>query len=286
MSPSIANSMIPLTAARSAVRSEPRLLERPFELSASEAARVRGRRVLLALAHRGHVPQEVLKPMARLEAAGCEVTPACLDADHVQFDFLTTMLAVLEGLWDPTIRLLARASRRGRFRNVPSLRDLERTGQLASWLDRFDAVIVPGGHGRVLDEFFHDPIVLATIRHFHRSERAVGLICHATLIAAQADEAGDALCRDRVMVSWPRAADRFNRSIPLLGPFLVPYARPVGESLARAGAHVHDGMRHFPRVHAAIDGQLVTARGPWSDGPFVAALLHVLASAPARTGGA
>jgi hypothetical protein len=88
------------------------------------------------------------------------------------------------------------------------------------------------------------------------------------------------------MVSWPRAADRFNRSIPFIGPFLVPYARPVGESLARAGADVHDGMRHFPRVHAAIDGRLVTARGPWSDGPFVAALLHVLASAPAPSGAA
>ena len=285
MSPS-PQPMIPMPAARGAVSPESRLFERPLELSAAEAARVRGRRVLLALARRGHVPQEALKPMARLEAAGCEVTPACLDADRVRFDFLTTMLAIGEGLWDPTIRLLARSWRQGRFRNLPSLRELERSGQLASWLDGFDAVIIPGGHGRVLDEFFHDPLIVEMVRRFHRGGRAVGLICHATVIAAEPGAGGDALCRGRVMVSWPRAADRVNRLIPFIGSFLVPYARPVGESLERAGAEVHDGMADFPRVHAAIDGQLVTARGPWSDGPFVAALLHVLASSSAPAGAA
>jgi hypothetical protein len=32
----------------------------------------------------------------------------------------------------------------------------------------------------------------------------------------------------------------------------------------------------------AIDGHLATARGPWSDGPFVSAVLRLLASAPER----
>ena len=43
-----------------------------------------------------------------------------------------------------------------------------------------------------------------------------------------------------------------------------------------------DSMLVLPRVHAAIDGHLATARGPWSDGPFVSAELHLLASAPKR----
>jgi len=41
-----------------------------------------------------------------------------------------------------------------------------------------------------------------------------------------------------------------------------------------------DSMFVFPRVYAAIDGHLATARGPWSDGSFVSPVLHPLASEP------
>jgi hypothetical protein len=77
------------------------------------------------------------------------------------------------------------------FQHVLSLCEIERTGQLDAWLERFDAVVVPGGHGAV-------------------------------------------------------------------------------------------SMLEFPRVHAAIDGHLATARGAWSDWPFVSAVLPLLASAPER----
>jgi hypothetical protein len=53
-------------------------------------------------------------------------------------------------------------------------------------------------------------------------------------------------------------------------------------TLERAGASLLDSMLVFPRVRAAIDGHLATARGPWSDGPFVSAVLQLLASAPER----
>ncbi|HEY8172767.1 MAG TPA: hypothetical protein VIH21_06750, partial [Dehalococcoidia bacterium] len=48
------------------------------------------------------------------------------------------------------------------------------------------------------------------------------------------------------------------------------------------GASLLDSMLVFPRVHAAIDVHLATARGPWSDGLFVSAVLPLLASAPER----
>src|SRR5215510_10339270 len=109
-----------------------------------------------------------------------------------------------------------------------------------------------------------------------------GLICHATLIAAQPGASGRVLAKGRVMVSWPRVADRLYGAIPLLGHYMVPYREPVAVTLERAGASLLDSMLAFPRVHAAIDGHLATARGPWSDGPFVSAVLHLLASAPER----
>jgi putative intracellular protease/amidase len=66
------------------------------------------------------------------------------------------------------------------------------------------------------------------------------------------------------------------------GRVMVPYREPVAVTLERAGASLLDSMLVFPRVHAAIDGHLATARGPWSVGPFVSAVLHLLASAPER----
>ena len=133
------------------------------------------------------------------------------------------------------------------FQNVLSL--CERTGHVDAWLERFDAVVVPGGHGAVF---------------------------------AQAGASGRVLAKGRVMVSWPRVADRLYGAIPLLGHYMVPYREPVAVTLERAGASLLDSMLVFPRVHAAIDGHLATARGPWSDGPFVSAVLHLLASAPER----
>ena len=107
------------------------------------------------------------------------------------------------------------------FQHVLSLREIERTGQLDAWLERFDAVVVPTGHGAVF---------------------------------AQPGASGRGLAKGRVMVSWPRVADRLYGAIPLLGHYMVPYR----------------------------DGHLATARGPWSDGPFVSAVLHLLVSAPER----
>ena len=130
------------------------------------------------------------------------------------------------------------------FQHVLSLR--ERTGQLDAWPKRFDAVVIPGGHGAVF---------------------------------ARRGASGRVLAKGRVMVSWPRVADR---AILLLGHYMVPYREPVAVTLERAGASLLDSMLVFPRVHAAIDGHLATARGPWSDGPFVSAVLHLLASAPER----
>lgn len=78
------------------------------------------------------------------------------------------------------------------FQHVLSLCEIERTGQFDAWLEQFDAVVVPGGHGAVFHQFLLDPLV------------------------------------------------------------------------------------------GAIDGHLATARGPWSDGPFVSAVLPLLASAPER----
>jgi putative intracellular protease/amidase len=125
------------------------------------------------------------------------------------------------------------------FQHVLSVREIERTGQFDARLERFDADVVPGGHGAAFHRLVLGPLVGTIVTRFHDA-------------------------------------------IPLLGHYMVPYREPVAVTLERAGASLLDSMLVFPRVHAAIDGHLATARGPWSDGPFVSAVLHLLASAPER----
>jgi len=246
-------------------------------LTADERARVRGRRILLVMAHKGHVQQEALKPLAIFEAAGCPVTIACLDADRVAFDPIGGLLAVAEAAWDPTFRLWRALKRAGRFAGVPSLRALDRSGTLPGWLSGFDAVFVPGGHGRVFHDFLHDPLTAGVVRRFDRAGAVVGLVCHAAIVGAHPGEDGIPLVRGREVACWPRAGDRFFGRLPGLGRYMVPYAKPAAVIVEEAGARVHDRVLIYPRVHAVVDGNLVTSRGPWSAGAFAAAVLSELA---------
>jgi putative intracellular protease/amidase len=139
-------------------------------------------------------------------------------------------------------------------------------------------VIVPGGFGQPFAQFLNDPLISSIVQGFYKSGRVVGLICHATLLATATDESGACMADGKLMTCWPRTADRVFGALPWIGRYLVPYARPVAIALERAGARVHDRVLTFSRTHAAVDGSLVTARGPWSDAVFAPALLRALAA--------
>jgi hypothetical protein len=62
-----------------------------------------------------------------------------------------------------------------------------------------------------------------------------------------------------------------------------PFASTLPEAPGCAAISVAWQIRPTTRPStAAIDGHLATARGPWSDGPFVSAVLHLLVSARER----
>lgn len=255
------------------------LLAAPPALTGEERDRVRGRRILFLMASRGHVPQEALKPADHFDRAGCLVTFASLDGAAVRFDPIGRLLAVLESPWDPTLRLMSTAASARRFDTPASVRALRREGRLDGWLASFDAIVVPGGHGRIFSDFLRDPLTNEIVQRIFSRRAVVGLICHATVLAAQ-DGRSDALARGRVLASWPRAADRFFGAVPRLGRYMVPFPKPAAVLLEEAGAEVHDALRERRRAQVAIDGTLVTARGPWNDATFAGAVLRLLASLP------
>lgn len=250
----------------------------PTPLSPEVLARVKDRRVLFLLAATGQVPQETVLPIDAFERSGVTVECATLDGGRVRFDPLSVALAWFEALWNPTLRLLTRARREKRFTNLPSLRAMAAAGQLDKWLGRFDAVVVPGGHGRVYAGFVRDPLIIDAVAGFYAEGRVVGLLCHGPLTAALPGRRGPGFVAGKTVTCWPRGVERILGAVPFVGAYLMPFGRPVGALLEEAGARVHDSALSRRRVHAAVDGRLVTGSGPWSAGTFVHAMLHVLAT--------
>src|SRR3954470_7634613 len=56
---------------------------------------------------------------------------------------------------------------------------------IASGLDQYDAVFVPGGHGPMID-LLADPDAGAVLRHFHETSKPTAVLCHGpiSLLAA------------------------------------------------------------------------------------------------------
>jgi putative intracellular protease/amidase len=51
---------------------------------------------------------------------------------------------------------------------------------IASGLDQYDAVFVPGGHGPMID-LLDDPDAGAVMRHFHETSRPTAVLCHGPI---------------------------------------------------------------------------------------------------------
>src|SRR5215469_13133067 len=51
---------------------------------------------------------------------------------------------------------------------------------IASGLDQYDAVFVPGGHGPMID-LLDDPDAGAVLRHFHQTSKPTAVLCHGPI---------------------------------------------------------------------------------------------------------
>src|SRR5258708_25957396 len=51
---------------------------------------------------------------------------------------------------------------------------------IASGLDQYDAVFVPGGHGPMMD-LLDDPDAGTVLRHFHKTSKPTAVLCHGPL---------------------------------------------------------------------------------------------------------
>ena len=64
---------------------------------------------------------------------------------------------------------------------LKGLRDPSRIADvIASGLDQYDAVFVPGGHGPMID-LLDDPDAGTVMRHFHKTSKPTAVLCHGPI---------------------------------------------------------------------------------------------------------
>ena len=112
---------------------------------------------------------------------------------------------------------------------LTGLRDPTRIADvIASGLDQYDAVFVPGGHGPMID-LLDDPDAGTVMRHFHETSKPTAVLCHGPisllsalpnsteLVAALAagDAAGVIFWSGRVPTSFSTAMRTVSRSMPM-----------------------------------------------------------------------
>lgn len=224
-----------------------------------------GRKVLLMLSRRGTNTHEALVPLFRLEAAGAEVVIGSDRSGDVQLDPLCNALATVESPWSPVFHMLRRTHRR-------RLRAMEVSDASA---ERFDAVIVPGGHGRAFGAFATGDRLRAIIHAFAAHRRIIGVQCHAVVAAALAGPEGQApIAAGREVTCWPRSLERVLTLPPIAGRYLRPLGPFVEDLVAPVAARLHTHVLPWRMPHVVIDDRLVTSWGPWSAELFTQAVMR------------
>jgi putative intracellular protease/amidase len=235
-----------------------RLIYGPDDVPAVELRSTRRRKVLLLMSRRGTATQEALVPLMELTAAGVSVMIGSDDAGDVEFDWACNLLASVERLWSPVhdMRLeLGRAALRAHKVDVSNL----------EWLDRFDAVLVPGGHGPEYGTFIMSDFVQQVVRAFVDSDKLVALQCHSVVAAALDGPQGEVpFGFGRQVTCWPASVERMLGRLPFVGRHFLPLGKLTEELVAPVTGRVHVAANPRRMPHVVVDGPLVTSWGPWS----------------------
>ena len=107
--------------------------------------------------------------------------------------------------------------------------------------DRFDAVLLPGGHAPGMREYLESPLLQAAVARFFELGRPVAAICHGTVLAARSRVTHGALAgrsvlhglrttgltRQQEMLAWRLTRHR-------LGDYYRTYPQTVQEEVAAA----------------------------------------------------
>ncbi|WP_196593435.1 type 1 glutamine amidotransferase domain-containing protein [Pectinatus sottacetonis] len=150
----------------------------------------------------------------------------------------------------------------------PALDILNDTKPLADIpYENFDAVIIPGGHGPMLD-LAKNTLVAKIILYFASNNKLIASICHgAAALTAAVDKNNRSILVDRNITGFTNEEESFTKLDKIL-PFSLE------DKLKQLGARY---IKNGPwQEHIVIDGNLITGQNPQSSALFTKAVIDNL----------
>src|SRR6201996_5355644 len=232
----------------------------------------------------GYYLNELTVPVRALMKEGYEITFATPRGNTPQVDVHSEVADFFRGD-------AARLADYMLFRDsLTGLRDPARIADVvASGLDQYDAVFVPGGHGPMMD-LLDDPDAGIVLRHFHETSRPTAVLCHGpiSLLAAlpkskefvAALSAGDAAGAHEKAKGWiysgykmtifSTAEEQQREPLEIGGKVL--FYPDVALRTAGGDVSVVDPWKSYV-VH---DRELISGQNPFSDEALLKLLLPAL----------
>ncbi len=254
-------------------------------------ARGMRKRVLVPLPDRDFDPTEAAVPWRLLADAGHEVVfaterggaPPTCDARELRGIVFGGFGASAEAR-----RFYTELEQAAEFRSPVAWTDVDP--------ERFDGLLLPGGHAPGMRQYLGSPVLQETISAFWRLQRPVGAICHGVLLLARArDDLGRSLLAGRRTTCFPTYLERLARgALFWLGDYARTYPAYVEDEVRAA---LDDPGRQFergPRVllsrgtasddraaFVVVDGNYVSGRWLGDAYLFARTFERLLQAAPA-----
>src|SRR3984885_4121052 len=131
---------------------------------------------------------------------------------------------------------------------------------VASGLDQYDAVFVPGGHGPMID-LLDDPNAGIVLRHFHETSKPTAVLCHGPISLLSA------LPNAVEFVAALAAGDVAGAQAKAQGWIYAGYKMTIfstAEEQQREPLEIHGKVRFYPDFALQTAGGNVTVQAPWS----------------------
>lgn len=130
---------------------------------------------------------------------------------------------------------------------------------IASGLDQYDAVFVPGGHGPMMD-LLDDPDAGAVLRHFHKASKPTAVLCHGPISLLSA------LPNSVEVVAALAAGDAAGARAKAQGWIYTGYKMTIfstAEEKQREPMEIGGRVLFYPDFALSTAGGAVNVAAPW-----------------------
>jgi len=130
---------------------------------------------------------------------------------------------------------------------------------IASGLDQYDAVFVPGGHGP-MEDLLDDPDAGTVMRHFHQTSKPTAVLCHGPISLLSA------LPASKEFVAALSAGDTAGAQAKAKGWIYAGYKMTIfstAEEQQREPLEIHGKVLFYPDVALRTAGGDVSVAAPW-----------------------